>query len=391
MPSNTLCSLRVCALAGLTVLVQRALLCQPQDTGVACSGISIAFENSSGGVATTGLSVAFQDSSGGGVATTGLSVAFRNTPGELATSGLSVSFQTALNLTGRGVTVSFGTSPPPTSPPPATTSLGTSSSVNQVFMSSEPVNTATGDYFKSVTDLSVPGRGLDFTFTRAYNSQDSYAGPFGANWTHSYNISLTVDGSGNVGIKQADGHTDYYTPAGGGAYTAQTIGLFNALVKNGDGSFTLTFKNQTTFHFSSAGVLLTIVDRNGNTQTLAYNGSGNLASVTDPSGRVFSYAYDGSGRVISLTDPAGRTLHYAYDGSGNLVSFQDALGHTTQYAYDAGHHMTSATDPRGNVYMQNVYDSNNPSRVVLQANARGFQTSFAYNTDRKSTRLNSSH
>src|ERR1019366_318333 len=112
MPSNTLCSLRVCALAGLTVLVQRALLCQPQDTGVACSGISIAFEKSSGGV---------------------------------ATSGLSVSFQTALNLTGRGVTVSFGTSPPPTSPPPATTSLGTSSSVNQVFMSSEPVNTATGD------------------------------------------------------------------------------------------------------------------------------------------------------------------------------------------------------------------------------------------------------
>src|ERR1035441_8571197 len=49
----------------------------------------------------------------------------------------------------------------------------------------------------------------------------------GANWTHSYNISLTVDGSGTVGIKQADGHQDYYAPAGGGAFTPQTRGLFN--------------------------------------------------------------------------------------------------------------------------------------------------------------------
>ena len=47
---------------------------------------------------------------------------------------------------------------------------------------------------------------------------------------------------------------------------------------------------------------------------------------------------------------------------------------------DASHHMTSATDPRGNVYMQNAYDSATPSRVILQTNARGFQTSFAYNT-----------
>jgi RHS repeat-associated protein len=268
----------------------------------------------------------------------------------------------------------------PTSPPPPATTLGPASPVNPVGMTKEPVNTATGDYYSSATDLSVPGRGPSFTFTRSYNSQDSYSGPMGAGWTHSYNIFLTVDGSGNVAIKQADGHTDYYASATGGAYIAQTNGLFNTLVKNGDGSFTLTFKSQTMFNFSSAGALLTIVDRNGNTQTLAYNGSGGLASVTDPSGRVFAFAYDGSRRMISLADPAGRSLQYTYDSSGNLASFQDALGNKTQYGYDTGHHMTSATDPRGNVYMQNVYGSSNPSRVILQTNARGFQTSFAYNT-----------
>src|ERR1039458_606781 len=181
----------------------------------------------------------------------------------------------------------------------------------------------------TATDVTIPGKGLSLVFTRSYNSLDSYAGPMGAGWTHSYNVYLTVDGTtGVVAIKQGDGHQEFYSPS---SYTAQTAGLFSALVKNGDGSFTQTFKNQTKFNFSSAGRLSTVVDRNGNTQALAYDGSGKLASVTDPSGRGLTFSYDGSGRVVALTDPLSRTLHYSYDASGNLVSFQDALGNITQY------------------------------------------------------------
>jgi YD repeat-containing protein len=263
-------------------------------------------------------------------------------------------------------------------PPGSQTLGGTGIPTNPCGCGGEPVNTATGNYFESVTDLNVPGKGLAFMFTRAYNVQDSYSGPLGVNWTHSYNVILSVNAmTGVVAIKQGDGHQDLYAPTSGGAYTPQSTGLFNTLVKNGNGSFTETLTNQTRFNFSSAGTLLSIADRNGNTQTLTYGGSGTLASVTEPSGRVFSFAYDASGRILSLTDPLNRTLHYAYDSSGNLASFQDALGNTTTYAYDSLHELTSATDPLGNMFVQNTYDSQ--GRVTQQEDANLNTTYFDYN------------
>jgi RHS repeat-associated protein len=257
------------------------------------------------------------------------------------------------------------------------TFLGASGTTNRSGFIAEPINTAIGNYFSTHVDLSVPGRGLSFTFTRSYNSRDPYSGPLGFGWTHSYNIFLTVDaGSGVVTIKEADGHQVSFNPSGG-SYAPATKGLFDNLKKNVDGSFTLTRKNQTQLNFSSSGRLLTIVDRNGNTQTLSYVGI-NLTVITDSSGRIFHLSYDASNRLVTLVDPIGRAIHYAYDVSGNLISAQDALGGTTQYEYDTSHRMTAGTDPRGNIYMQNTYDT--AGRVIQQKNARGFATTLVYNT-----------
>ncbi len=109
--------------------------------------------------------------------------------------------------TGTGTPVNFG---------------GGNNSTNPSGFTNEPINTATGNYFLSRSDLTVPGKGLAFTFTRSYNSLDTYAGPLGSGWTHSYNILLTADpSSGAVTVKEADGHQDSFTAAGGGAYTPQ--------------------------------------------------------------------------------------------------------------------------------------------------------------------------
>jgi hypothetical protein len=180
------------------------------------TGVSISFQNAGNSTVGASVTLSFQNA-GNSTVGASVTVSFQNSGGDTVAQGVSISFANASTAEGRGVSLAFGTSPPPTSPPPAATTLGGASSISPVGLTQEPVNTATGDYFSSRTDLSVPGRGIGLTFTRAYNSQDSYTGPLGANWTHSYNISLSVDGSGNVGIKQADGHTDYYAPAGGGA------------------------------------------------------------------------------------------------------------------------------------------------------------------------------
>jgi RHS repeat-associated protein len=44
----------------------------------------------------------------------------------------------------------------------------------------DPVNTATGNYATQATDLSLPGRGLGFSFVRTYNSLNNYVAPGGS-------------------------------------------------------------------------------------------------------------------------------------------------------------------------------------------------------------------
>lgn len=243
---------------------------------------------------------------------------------------------------------------------------------------SEPVDTATGNYYTSHVDLTVQGKGLSFSFVRYYNALSGTPGPIGVGWSHSFNLLLRQLAAGVVSIQEADGDTVSFAPTSGGSYSPLTLGVFDVLRENGDGSFTLTRKNQTQLHFSSVGSLLGIVDRNGNTQTMSYDLLGRLSTIFDSSGRSFSFGYDTSNRIVSLTDPIGRIFRYAYDAAGNLASFQDALGAVTQYNYDGNHRMTAAVDPRGTTYLQNTYDS--LGRVILQKNARGFATSFSYDT-----------
>jgi RHS repeat-associated protein len=263
-------------------------------------------------------------------------------------------------------------------PTPAQTLIGpTGSTTNQTASTKDPINTATGNYYLTRSDVVVPGKGLPFNFNRSYNTQDSYVGPLGAGWTHSYNIILTADpDTGNVSVKEGDGHLDFWSPAGAGVYVPATIGLFDMLQQNPDGSFTLIRKNQTQFNFSSSGQLTSVVDRNGNMQLLAYDRSGNLASITDSAGRVFIFTTDTNGHITSLTDPTGRIWQYVYDANNNLVSVRDPAGGLTLYNYDANHQMTSAVDPRGVKFLQNAYDVQ--GRVLTQTNGRGFVTSLTY-------------
>lgn len=256
--------------------------------------------------------------------------------------------------------------------------LGSAGPTNRAGFTNEPINTATGNYLQSTTDLAVPSKGIPFAFTRSYNSADGYSGPLGSGWTHSYNLFLTVAASGIVTIKEPDGHEDSFAPVGAGAYNSATPGLFDSLTQNTDGTFTLTRKTQIKLSFSSTGKLMSIADRNGNTVALAYNGSGNLTTVTDGTGRVFTLAYDGSGRISSLSDPAARSWSYGYDANGNLKSVRDATGAVTQYGYDASHRMTSASDARGVTFLQNAYDG--LGRVTAQSNGRLFSTTLSYNT-----------
>jgi len=267
----------------------------------------------------------------------------------------------------------------PNTPAP-TNAAGTSITGDPQYSNSgsiaEPVNTGNGNYFYSHADLSIPGRGLPLVFQRSYNTLDNYAGPLGVNWNHNLNISLSQTAAGVASIRWGDGHGESFTLTGT-SYVPRA-GVYDALVANGDGTYTLSQKNRTKYGFSSAGKLTTVQDRNGNAIVLTYDGSGNLTQITDTVGRSLLLSYDPNNRITKITDPIGRTIAYSYDSDDNLISVTDPAGGVTQYAYDANHRVTSITQPNGTTLLQNSYDAS--GRVVSQTNGRDFTWQFAYNT-----------
>ena len=88
-----------------------------------------------------------------------------------------------------------------------------------------------------------------------------------------------------------------------GSYSTPDLLAGNSLVRNNDGTYTLTFQDHST---------------------MLFNASGQMTSYTTPVGNTTSYTYNSDGTIASMTDPAGRTTTYAYtNGQLTSVSIED--------------------------------------------------------------------
>jgi hypothetical protein len=82
----------------------------------------------------------------------------------------------------------------------------------------DPVNTLTGAYQAQETDVSVPGTGVPFTWTRSYTSSDPTVGRLGQGWTDSLAASLAIQPNGDVNVHSEDGQQVYYTKQPDGSF-----------------------------------------------------------------------------------------------------------------------------------------------------------------------------
>jgi RHS repeat-associated protein len=241
-----------------------------------------------------------------------------------------------------------------------------------------PINAASGVFWHTFTDLTIPGRGPALELTRTYSSVFAGRdGPLGHGWTDSYNMSLTTDATtGTVAVHQENGAQVIFTPDSVGNYSAPPRNTAT-LVKSDDGSFTFTRNAQQTFTFSATGRLTTETDPNGYATVLAYDSSGQLARVTDPAGRSLTFTSSG-GHIVGVKDPAGRTVTFTYDLHGDLIAAKDANGGVTKFTYDDKHQLLTMTDPRGGV-VTNKYDDQ--GRVITQSDPLGHATRYVYSGD----------
>ncbi|MFF0018766.1 RHS repeat-associated core domain-containing protein [Streptomyces sp. NPDC005374] len=274
----------------------------------------------------------------------------------------------------------------------------------------DPVDTSTGAFGDTFTDLSTPGRGMPLDFTRTYasalasstgpNASLAVNGPFGWGWTDSYNLSATTDStSGDVTVHQEDGSQVTFDDTSG-TYAPSAPRYDATLVKDGSHYvFTRTSKDVFTFD-TATGHLVSETDLVGSkavppyATTLAYDSSGNLHTITDPGGRVYTLTWTGT-HITALADSAGRKVTYAYDSNGDLTDVYGA-GSTrspslldddhTQFTYTAAHLMASMRSPDNYGSTATpapvtamTYDSS--ERVLTQTDPLGHATTFTYGPD----------
>jgi RHS repeat-associated protein len=244
--------------------------------------------------------------------------------------------------------------------------------INPTRVVGEPVDTASGFYLTSTTDLMLPGIGVPFAFTRSYVSGVTSVGRLGKGWTDSLGASLTVLENGDVTLNAEDGQQLTYTKQADGSFVGQP-GTRSTLTAAG-GGYDLVRHDQVRYRFDGTGVLQSIKDRNSEGLTLAYDGTGNLATVTDSVGRQISFGYNGS-LLSSVSLPDGRNVSYGYT-NGLLTSVVDARGGTTTYGYDASDRLNQIIDQNLHTVVQNTYDA--AGRVIEQVDARGNHSTFGW-------------
>jgi YD repeat-containing protein len=255
-----------------------------------------------------------------------------------------------------------------------------------------------GNQLTLIPIVNWPCRGgvlsVDLTlYHNAANTSDPPpdAPPLGPGWTHSLRTSLAEDPMlGTVTITEGDGRQHAFTRNEDYSYT-HPPGVFETLVKNGDGTFRLTRHNQDQWNFSAAGKLTSIVDLNNNSISLSYDGAGKLTSLADPSGRVLSFGYDGDGFLTSVTDPLNRVFTFSFTGTPKSLWKVTEPSPSTlfiEFGYDSVKRVTSVKDKRGNSWSM-AYDGT--GRVTTVTNPASGSRSYNYTDGTKVTDENGNY
>ncbi len=147
-------------------------------------------------------------------------------------------------------------------------------STNKVGYGTSQTNIANGNLILDFQDLSIPGRGLDLSIKRTYNSLDEASGILGKGWRFNAEMFLLEKADGSLTFVDGDGCRKEF--AKNGAVYLNEPGVFYDITKNTDNTFTLTNREGISYKFRIDGKPGRITDRNGNFLAVNYDASGRL-------------------------------------------------------------------------------------------------------------------
>ncbi len=183
------------------------------------------------------------------------------------------------------------------------------------------IDTSTGSYGWSTTDLEFAGGGLPLVLARYYSAHSDRLGEMGYRWRHSFDTTLYIGVSQDpVVVLFADGTEEAFEKSGS-VYVPTDSRVRSTLTVQPDpgnpsqNQYVYTTLGGKVWTFTDTGLLVTIADTNGNPLSLTYDGSNRLDEVTNGVGTL-SFNYDGSGYLTSVDGPGSLSVIYTYAVQG---------------------------------------------------------------------------
>lgn len=251
-----------------------------------------------------------------------------------------------------------------------------------------------GSYNTSATDLTFPTAGdLSLSFTRSYSSYSGGQYGVGRGWNifpaslydndpiRNFTCSAGILPKG-LAFSSSMAFESFTINDCAIGYVADDPAYHSKILRNANGSYTVTRKDQTQFNFNNVMQLVSVKDKNGNTISYNYDGSGRLVNIADSKNHTLALTYNADGLITSIADWSGRKVSYTYDAPGNLLTVTDPNGNVTAYTYDSNYKLVSVTDRTNTVVQINTYTDE--AKLATQKDATERTNTYSYDTMQRS-------
>jgi RHS repeat-associated protein len=236
----------------------------------------------------------------------------------------------------------------------------------------------------SLAVAQAKGIRLPFDLQLHYDSSWQYDGYVGKNWSCVLDTTYSVNGSGDLTLRQPPYGAMTWTKSG--STYIPPPGATDKLV--GDPTYRIVTPGGFETYLSN-GVVDKVQDRFGNTIDYSYNGSGQPTTVSDTRGQTHTFGFwANTGRLKSITMADGRVWYFRYNPKGQLMRIEGPSttqfpnGIWLEFRYTNGStnsalndNMIRAIDGRGQHWMTATYDTSD--RVATQNVGTGTFT-FSY-------------
>ena len=119
-----------------------------------------------------------------------------------------------------------------------------------------------------------------------------------------------------------------------------------------------------TFGYDSAGVLITVTDRDGNVTTIERDGSGNPVAIVGPFGSRTTLQIGGDGYLASVTGPSTENWSMQYQPGGLLSRLTDERLGLHKFTYDPNGFLITDTNPLNDSITLDRHGSLTPGQVT---------------------------